>query len=179
MAAAALLEDLAAQRRKVRGVLIRVVRDEALADDLVQEALVRATRAADGLRGEASPATWLTAIALNLARNHLRSVRRAPAPVPLEQAGSVATPGEPETEVLRAESSGCILGHVARLPVRQRQAVLLAHFGGFSHREVASILEVSEGNARLILHRGLAALRDSLGRDCILDFGDPIPCERR
>lgn len=71
------------------------------------------------------------------------------------------------------------LGHVARLPSRQRQAVLLHHFGGLSHREVASTLNVSEGNARVILHRGLAALRDSLGRECLLDFGDPISCERR
>jgi RNA polymerase sigma-70 factor (ECF subfamily) len=44
---------------------------------------------------------------------------------------------------------------------------------------VASSVAISEGNARLILHRGLAALRDSLGRECVLDFGDPIPCERR
>ncbi len=86
---------------------------------------------------------------------------------------------DPEAEALRAESSGCILGHVARLPSRQRQAVLLHHFGGLSHREVASTLNVSEGNARVILHRGLAALRDSLGRECLLDFGDPISCERR
>lgn len=179
MAATALLEDLAAHRRKVRGVLIRMVRDESVADDLVQEAFLRAIRAADGHRREASATTWLTAIALNLARDHLGAVRRETPCASVEQADSIAACGEPETEMLRAELSGCILGHVARLPVRQREAVLLHHFGGFSHREVASSLGVSEGNARLILHRGLATLRGSLEHECRLDFDDPIPCERK
>ncbi|MBM3580538.1 MAG: hypothetical protein FJX37_01040 [Alphaproteobacteria bacterium] len=52
MVAAAVLEDMAAHRTTVRGVLLRLVKDEALADDLVQEALLRATRAAGGLRGD-------------------------------------------------------------------------------------------------------------------------------
>ncbi len=56
---------------------------------------------------------------------------------------------------------------------------MLHHFAGLSHREMARTLGVSEANARVILHRGLAALRASLGSECILDFRDEIPCERR
>lgn len=156
-----------------------MVRDEALADDLVQEALLRATRAAATLRGDAAPATWLTAIALNVARDHFRAVKRAPQAATLDQAEEVAAPDRPESEVLQAEMSGCILGHVTRLPDRQRDAVLLHHFAGLTHGEIAAALAVSEGNARVILHRGLAALRTSLGRECVLDFGDEVPCERR
>jgi RNA polymerase sigma-70 factor, ECF subfamily len=43
----------------------------------------------------------------------------------------------------------------------------------------ATALGVSEGNARVILHRGLSTLRASLGNECTLDFADDIPCERR
>lgn len=179
MVAAAVLEDMAAHRATVRGVLIRLVRDEALADDLVQEALLRATRGVGGLRGEASPTTWLTAIALNLARDHFRAAKRMPPAASLDQAEEVRAPGQPDGEALQAEMSGCILGHVARLPERPREAVLLHHFAGLGHREMAAALGTSEGNARVILHRGLAALRASLGRECILDFKDDIPCERR
>ncbi|MCR6628968.1 MAG: sigma-70 family RNA polymerase sigma factor [Magnetospirillum sp.] len=178
MAAAVDPEQLAAHRMTVRGVLLRLVRDEALADDLVQEALLRATRAAATLRGEAAPATWLTAIALNLARDHFRAAKRAPTTA-LEEAGELPAPDHPEAEILQAEMSACILAHVARLPERQREAVLLHHFAGLSHREMAGPLGVSEGNARVILHRGLAALRASLSRECVLDFGDDVPCERR
>lgn len=170
---------LAASCGTVRGVLLRMVRDPALADDLTQEAYLRAQRAVAAMRGEAEPGTWLTAIALNVARDHFRAIRRRPPAVELEEAEAVAAADAPERDILQAEMSGCILGHVTRLPERQRDAVLLHQFGGLGHREVAAVLGVSEGNARVILHRGLAALRTSLGRECRLDFSEEIPCERR
>lgn len=180
VAAAVDPENLAAHRGTVRGVLLRVVRDEALAEDLVQEALLRGIRAAGSMRGEASPATWLTAIALNLARDHFRSIGRTPQQTAtIELADPVPSDDRPEHDILQAEMSACILGHVARLPARQREAVLLHHFVGMGHGEIAATLAVSEGNARVILHRGLAALRTSLGQECILDFADDLPCERR
>lgn len=170
-------DGFAAHRGTVRGVLLRLVRDPTLADDLVQEALLRATRAFATMRGDASLATWLTAIALNVVRDHFRSAGRAPQVVPLEYAGEMACSHETERGIMQAEMSACILGHVARLPERQRQAVLLYHFGGHEHGEIAAVLEVSEGNARVILHRGLAALRISLAQECRLNFNDSIPCE--
>ena len=172
-------EQFAAHRTMVRGVLLRFVRDEALADDLVQEALLRAVRAHASLRGEAAPATWLTAIALNLARDHFRAAKRAPPSTLMDEAEDLPASDRPEDDILRAEMSGCILGQVERLPERQRDAVLLHYFAGLSHREMAASLGVSEGNARVILHRGLTALRTSLDLECILDFDDDIPCERR
>ena len=90
--AAAAPDVWAAHRAKVRGVLVRLVRDEALAEDLVQEALLRATRASESSRGEAAPATWLTAIALNLARDHFRSVKRMPPAEPLDCAWDIPDP---------------------------------------------------------------------------------------
>ncbi|MDR3518943.1 MAG: RNA polymerase sigma factor [Azospirillaceae bacterium] len=179
MVAPAVPEDLAAHRTRVRGILVRLVKDDALADDLVQEALLRATDAVASLRGEASLATWLTAIALNLARDHFRAAKRMPRSASLDDAKNIPASDQPEGDILRAEMSACILGQVAQLPERQREAVLLHHFGDLSHREIAAALGVSEGNARILLHRGLAALRASLGRACILDFRDDIPCERR
>ncbi len=179
MVAVVVPEQLAVHRNKVRGVLVRLVKDEALADDLVQEALLRATRSAAELRGEASLATWLTAIALNLARDRFRAAKRTPLFTSLVEAEDLPAPDRPEADILQAEMSGCILGHVARLTGRQREAVMLHHFAGLSHREMARTQGVSEGNARVILHRGLAALRASLERECVLDFRDDIPCDRR
>jgi RNA polymerase sigma-70 factor (ECF subfamily) len=53
------------------------------------------------------------------------------------------------------------------------------HFAGFDHCEIGTALGISEGNARVILHRGLKTLRTSLARECELDFADDIPCDRR
>lgn len=140
---------------------------------------MRATRSAGAFRGAASPATWLTAITLNLARDHFRAAKRMPPSTSLDDVGAMPAPDRPERDVLQAEMSECILGHVARLPERQREAVLLHHFAGLDHREAAAIMGISEANARVVLHRGFAALRASLGQECILDFGDDVPCERR
>ena len=163
----------------MRGILLRLVRDEVLAEDLAQEALLRATRAVGSLRGDAAPATWLTAIALNLARDHFRAAKRLPQAVQLDFAENVPAPGQPERDILQAEMSECILGVIARLPERQREAVLLHHFAGLSHGDIAALWEISEGNARVILHRGVAALRTSLRQECVLDFSDDVPCERK
>lgn len=179
MAAAVTLEELAAHRSKVRSFLLRMTRDEGLADDLVQEALLRAGHALGGLRQDASPDTWLTAIALNLARDHFRASKRKPPTTSLEEADDVPSDDQPERQTLQAEMSACILGYIARLPKRQGEAVLLYHFAGLSHQEMASPLETTEGNARVILHRGLSSLRASLTADCHLNFADEIPCERR
>lgn len=179
MAAAVTLEELAAHRSKVRSFLLRMTRDEGLADDLVQEALLRAGHALGSQRGEAAPGTWLTAIALNLARDHFRALKRKPPTASLEEANEVPSGDQPEMQTLQAEMSACILGHIARLPKRQSEAVLLFHFAGLSHQEMAAPLGTSKGNARVILHRGLSLLRASLTADCHLNFSDEIPCERR
>ncbi|CAA7619669.1 RNA polymerase sigma factor [Magnetospirillum sp. LM-5] len=171
-------ECFAAHRATVRGVLVRLLKDEALAEDLTQEALLRATRAGQGWRGEARPATWLTAIALNLARDHWRTQARRPVLAGLDQAEELASDDRVEESLLEAEMSACILSHIARLPERARQAVLAHHFAGLGHAEIAALLECSPANARVILHRGLAALKASLEADCRLDFADPVPCER-
>lgn len=174
--AAAAAEDLAAHRGAVRGLLLRWLKDEALADDLVQEALLRASRST--CRGESSPRTWLSAIALNLARDHFRRQGRRPTE-DLEAAEHLRAEGDPERDALQAEMSACILAFIDRLGPRQRDAVLMHHMAGLSHREIAAALGVSEGNARVLLHRGLAALKVLLTQGCVIDLGDEVPCEKR
>jgi RNA polymerase sigma-70 factor (ECF subfamily) len=172
-------ESIASYRTFVRRILVKRVKDYALADDLSQGVLLRAMRAADAMRGDASPTTWLTAIALNVVRDHFRAARRAPPAAALIQAEQLPAPAQPEHDLLKIEMSDCILGHVARLPGRQRDAVLMNHFAGFDHCEIGAALGISEANARVILHRGLKTLRTSLTRECNLDFDDDIPCDRR
>ncbi len=171
----------ARHRATVRGFVLRVVGDTALADDLTQETFVRAQRAAATFRGEASKRSWLCAIALNLCRDHFRSAARAPQPAPdpaiLER---LAADDDLEDGLLQREMSACITAYLLRLPAPQRDAVALHDMAGLTHGEVAASLGVSEANSRVLVHRGRAALRVLLERDCKLSLdGDPIPCERK
>ncbi|MDR3465299.1 MAG: RNA polymerase sigma factor [Xanthobacteraceae bacterium] len=179
MAVAAADITSAVHRIKVRGVLLRLVKDASLADDLLQETLLRAMRTTAQPRGDASPTTWLTAIALNVARDHFRAVRRMPAIALLDDAADVPDARRPDSDLLQGEMSDCILNEVARLPPHQRDVVLLYHVAGLGHSEIAERMAITEGHARVLLHRGQVALRDMLAHHCRLDFGDTVPCERR
>jgi RNA polymerase sigma-70 factor (ECF subfamily) len=169
-------------RPAVRGFVLRLVRNEALAEDLAQETFLRAQRSASTHRGEASVRSWLCAIALNLVRDHFRSAGRSPeasldAGV-LEQV--VSSDDDAEEAVLRTEMSACIAEFMARLPSPQYDVLALHDAAGLTHAEIAAQLEISVANSRVVLHRGRAALREILKENCILSFdADGTPCERR
>jgi RNA polymerase sigma-70 factor (ECF subfamily) len=172
---------LARHRPRVRGFALRLIGDEALADDLTQETFLRAARTTATLRDEASGCGWLMAIAFNLVRDYFRAARRAPLrepdPAVLERLASSA---DAERDLLRSEMLACITEYLLRLPAAQRDVLALHEVAGLTHREIGEIRRVSEGHSRVLLHRARAALRVLLEEECTLSFGtDAIPCERR
>ncbi len=170
-------------RDAVRRFLLRLVRDEALADDLVQEVFVRAQRTRSPYRSEASERSWLCAIGLNLVRDHYRASSRNPAAANESDAFdrlSCDAEEDPEQQVMEAEMTDCIAEFVVQLPRPQCDVVALHDAGGLTHREIAALLDISEANSRVILHRGRKALRALLEEGCVLSFdSDGIPCQRR
>jgi RNA polymerase sigma-70 factor (ECF subfamily) len=183
MTAEGLAEGAPGHRDAVRRFLLRLVRDEALADDLVQEVFLRAQRTRSPHRGAASERSWLCAIGLNLVRDHYRASRRSPL-VTNESDGYDRLPsdpdGDPEQQAMESEMTDCIAEFVVQLPRPQCDVVALHDAGGLTHPEIAALLDISEANSRVILHRGRKALRALLQEGCILSFDDDgVPCERR
>lgn len=175
------LDRLASHRDAVRGFVLRLVRDEAVADDVTQETFFRAQRSSSPYRGTASEKSWLCAIALNLVRDRYRADARG-REISTDAAvlEAVASDADAEQEVLQAEMAACLGEHMLQLPHPQYEVVALHDMGGLTHREIATLLGLSEGHSRVVLHRGRAALREILERSCILSLdGDPVPCERR
>ncbi len=149
-----------------------LVRDPADAQDVVQEALLRAWRGFDGLRGsEARP--WLLTIVRHCAYRHLAKVRRATDNVvPFDEAlhataGAVGWDGgEPNPErsaASRAELRQLRLA-LLTLPIAQREAVVLRELHGLDYREIAAAQGVPIGTVMSRLARGRAALREALAR---------------
>jgi RNA polymerase sigma-70 factor, ECF subfamily len=162
----------------LRRFLTRLTGDPFLAEDLSQETMLRAHRAER--RGDSSAFTWLCAIGLNLVRDHARVVARRPEDaVPDEDLAQYADTQDIEADALENEMAACIRSFVLALPERQRTMVALHDLGGCDQAEVAALLGVEPGHARVILHRGRAALRRRMERDCDLAFGDAIACSRR
>lgn len=148
----------------------RMLRDEAEAEDVVQEALLRLWRSADGWRpGEAKLSTWLYRVAANLCIDRLRRRKRL----------SDAAPPEQEDESpsalsgLAADERGAALREALEaLPDRQRQAITLRHMAEMSNPEIAARMELSVEAVESLLARGrrslarsLAPRREALGLD--------------
>jgi len=162
----------------VRGFIFKLIGDPNLVDDLTQETLLRAHTSEPQFKGKSSRTTWLCAIALNVVRDHYRLTQRQPTrisdPSELLQLRSEELL---EDDLLQDEMDSCIRQYVLRLPERPRDVVALHDIAGFTHREIASVLGISQGNSRLLLHRGRATLRLLLAENCTLCFDDSVPCQ--
>lgn len=139
----------------------RVLGDPEAAADAAQDAYVKAMRALDGFRGQASFRTWLLRIATNTARSAGRQTTRR-GEVELEPDAEPAGGLSPETdavvrtEVERAEKA------IGGLPEKQRLAVTLRTQQDLSYREIAEILGSTEGAVRVNYHLGIKRVREWL-----------------
>jgi RNA polymerase sigma factor (sigma-70 family) len=156
--------------RLAYGLALRILRDDALAQDAVQEAFLGVWRAAGRFTAERSkPSTWLLTLvhrrAVDLVR---REQRRRTEPL------------QPKTEPMSAEAVDeaelatqreTIRGALRRLPPEQREAIELAYYGGYTQSELAERLGQPLGTIKSRMFTGLARLRDELGEDARAQFG--------
>ncbi|MFP4634677.1 MAG: sigma-70 family RNA polymerase sigma factor [Nitriliruptoraceae bacterium] len=137
------------------GALGLYVGDEAVAEELAQEALLRACRRWDRVSQLESPGGWTWRVARNLANSHLRrrqAERRARARLPT--VGRI-----PDAEGDAADSHA-VRRAVARLPERQRRVLVLRYFLDWSVAATATEMEVSQNAVRSLAKRAIAALRE-------------------
>ena len=148
-----------------------VVRDDAEAEDVLQEAYARAFAAFEGFRGEAGVATWLTRIVLNEAHGRLR--RRRPTieleAVEAAQAGAqvLAFPGrgpsdDPEADAARAQIRRVLERAVDELPEPFRLVFMLREVEELSVEETATHLGLNPETVKTRLHRARRRLREAL-----------------
>jgi len=141
-------------------VAVRLVGDPHAAEDLVQEAMVRAwsqARHFDPTR--ARFATWLYRIVVNLCIDHCRRVRPEPLPDNFDPVDT--SPGAEET-IADDQRRSALMKALAELPVRQRAAMTLVYDEGMSGAEAARVLGVSVKAVERLLARARAFLRERL-----------------
>ncbi len=138
----------------------RMEGDDDLARDYTQEAFVRAYQKLDQFRGDASFSTWLHSIAVSVTLNGLRKVQRhRKRERSLEETPYLTTPATTAEPDLKSKLKDAI----DRLPELYRTVFLMHDLEGYSHREIASALDVAEGTSKARLSRARAKLRDMLG----------------
>jgi RNA polymerase sigma-70 factor (ECF subfamily) len=145
---------------RILGLAHRMLGDAAEAEDVAQEAFVRIWRQAAKWRpGEARFDTWLHRVALNLCYDRLRRRREIATDAPPE----VADEGPAPDRGLLAQDTGERVGEaLARLPERQREAIVLCHYQELGNIEAAAVMGVTVEALESLLSRGRRALRANL-----------------
>ena len=161
----------------VHDLVCRMMGDAAEAEDIAQDAFVKAYLSLKDFRGESRFSTWLCRIALNRCKDLLRRRGREPWIQATRDGESqipeVADAGEtPMLSLERREREDVLRRALARLPVKYREAVVLRHIEGLDFREIGRLLSIPEGAAKVRTFRGREMLRtlleeEGLGHDAI------------
>jgi len=166
--------------RRHHDTMLRLARgyvpNMAVAEEVVQDTWLGVLRGIGGFEGRSSMRTWLLRILVNRARTAGTRERRSVAigdPEPavdgsrFDGTGHWADPPErwveeAENRLHAAKLAGRLRSAIDDLPERQREVVTLRDIEGLSSEEVCSVLDISEGNQRVLLHRGRSRLRQVL-----------------
>jgi len=152
------------------GAAMRLTRNPADAEDLLQETFLRAFSAYDSFEPGTNLKAWLYRILMNTYISSYRKQKRSPQTVPSEELGDFSLYRQiiedggrtPEAEVLDKIPDAEVKAALDELPEQFRVAVLLADVEGFSYKEIADITDTSIGTVMSRLHRGRKALQKAL-----------------
>ncbi|MFZ9709560.1 MAG: RNA polymerase sigma factor RpoE [Steroidobacteraceae bacterium] len=165
-------------QHKVVKLVMRYVRDPAEAEDVAQEAFIKAYRALPRFRGESAFYTWLYRIAINTAKNALAARSRSPIVYDLDRSEGEEGPdlqarmkdtATPEALALTDEIRETVNAAIERLPEDLRTAIVLRELEGLSYEEIAAAMECPVGTVRSRIFRAREAI-DARLRE-VLDGG--------
>jgi RNA polymerase sigma-70 factor, ECF subfamily len=157
-------------QHKVLGLVVRFVHDAHEAQDVAQEAFVKAYRALGNFRGESAFYTWLYRIAVNTAKNYLVARGRRPPGSDVSAEDAEFFEGDhalkdiesPERALLRDEIEATVHHAIAQLPAELRRALTLREFEGLSYEEIASAMQCPIGTVRSRIFRAREAIDKAL-----------------
>ncbi len=157
-------------QHKIVSVCTRYVSDWSEAQDVAQEAFIRAYRAIGAFRGDSAFYTWIYKIAINTAKNYLVSKGRRPPigdiaiedAVQLDGASQLRDRATPERELLRQEIERTVFGTVEALPEELRIAITLREVDGLSYEEIAEAMNCPIGTVRSRIFRAREAIDEKL-----------------
>ena len=148
-------------RDRIYGLLWRICGgDAALAEDMLQEAFVRAWQKLHSFRGESRFGTWLHRLSANVALSDRRTrLRRVQREVSLDETVERTAIGERD---VFADKRMDLEKAIARLPERARSVLVLYDIEGYRHKEIAEITGMAVGSSKAQLHRARKLLREEL-----------------
>lgn len=140
-------------------IVVRMTRDMDAAQDIVQDAFIKAYKRLHLFEGRSSLRSWLYQIALNTTRNRFRKGSR-------ETIGTdgmdLAVEGEMENRMIALDIKGILQGEIEKLPARQKAALELRIYEDLSFKEIADIMECPYDTAKANYRHALLKLKERL-----------------
>jgi len=147
-------------QQEIYRLAYRMTRSAEDARDLAQEAFIQAYRSLASFRGQSRFSTWLYRIAMNLCLTHLKSVARRD---PAEVDGNLADQrADSLMTLLTNERDRALAEAIEALPPQQKATLTLRVHQGLSHKEIAEVLDCSQGTAKANYYHAVRSLQRKL-----------------
>lgn len=157
-------------QHKIANLVSRYVHDSHEAQDVTQEAFIKAYRGLKNFRGESAFYTWLYRIAINTAKNHLVTMSRKISDTGIDAMDAEQYEGgdalrenaSPERQMMTDEIAQVVEKSIGDLPEDLRTAITLREFDGMSYEEIAEVMECPIGTVRSRIFRAREAIDNNL-----------------
>ena len=166
--------------RRVRGFIRGLVRDDSLADDLVQETFIRIQQNQDSLRDPTKMSSWIFRIAYNLCQDHFRKRKESSLDEKeIEEKTCDSKEVGIEKEMEQRQMGECVQDKINLLPEPLRAVLILFDTMDLSHQDIADSLGITVENVKVRLHRARTKLKAILEEECTfeVDERNVLVCE--
>jgi RNA polymerase sigma-70 factor, ECF subfamily len=158
---------------KVRRFILTLVKDEWVADDLIQETFLKIQNNLKNLKDPSKLSSWIFRIAYNLCQDHFRKLKRSRKEERIDQEemedfkeALIQKGPDIQKELEQRQMGECVQNQINLLPESLRTVLVLFDIMEFSHQEIADILRITVKNVKVRLHRARKKLRPILEEKC-------------
>ncbi len=154
---------------RVKKFILLLVKDEWVADDLIQETFVRVNKNMDKVREPEKISSWIFRIAYNLSQDHFIRKKKAS----LKSSEAIESFEIPTIKKIEQQQMGnCVQKKIDLLPESMRLVLILGDIMEFSHKEIAEILSITENNSKVRLHRARKQFKSVLKENCTFEHDE-------
>lgn len=161
---------------KVRKFILTLVKDEWVADDLIQETFLKIQENLDSLRDPSKMSSWVFRIAYNLCQDHFRQLKISRKEERIDQEGMedlkeglIQMESNVQKELEQRQMGECVQNQINFLPESLRTVLLLYDIMEFNHQEIADTLGITVENVKVRLHRARKRLKAILEEECAFE----------
>ena len=158
---------------KVRKFILALVKDEWVADDLIQETFLKIQNSLRNLKNPSKLSSWIFRIAYNLCQDHFRQVKKSRKEERIDQEemedfkeALIQKGPDIQKELEQRQMGECVQNQINLLPETLRTVLVLFDIMEFSHHEIADILGVTVENVKVRLYRARKKLKTILEQKC-------------